>query len=125
MQYVTSRDGTRIAYLCSGQGPPLLLIHAMASDHQRWHDITPRLAEHLAVYAMDRRGRGESGDGPDYDILREAEDVAAVVEALDEPAAVLGHSYGGLCAWRTGPQPRESWPSRCRASSTPADTPTW
>jgi pimeloyl-ACP methyl ester carboxylesterase len=51
---------------------------------------------------MDRRGRGGSGDNPDYDLLREAEDVAAVVEAIfqqaGEPVVVLGHSYGAVCS---------------------------
>jgi pimeloyl-ACP methyl ester carboxylesterase len=47
---------------------------------------------------MDRRGRGGSGDGNAYDLQREAEDVAAVVDSLGEPVSVLGHSYGGLCA---------------------------
>jgi pimeloyl-ACP methyl ester carboxylesterase len=47
---------------------------------------------------MDRRGRGGSGDSRAYDLQREAEDVAAVVEAIGEPVNVLGHSYGGLCA---------------------------
>jgi hypothetical protein len=31
---------------------------------------------------MDRFGRGGSGDSSDYDVQREAEDVAAVVEAI-------------------------------------------
>lgn len=47
---------------------------------------------------MDRRGRGESGDTPDYTLIREAEDVAAVVEAIGEPVFVLGHSHGALCS---------------------------
>jgi pimeloyl-ACP methyl ester carboxylesterase len=29
--------------------------------------------------------------------MREAEDVAAVAEAIDEPVFVLGHSYGAVC----------------------------
>jgi pimeloyl-ACP methyl ester carboxylesterase len=50
---------------------------------------------------MDRRGRGASGDAPDYRVEAEGADVAAVVEAMAEatggPVDVLGHSYGGLC----------------------------
>jgi pimeloyl-ACP methyl ester carboxylesterase len=46
---------------------------------------------------MDRRGRGGSGDSPDYDIMREAEDVAAVVEAIGEPTFILAHSFGSVC----------------------------
>jgi pimeloyl-ACP methyl ester carboxylesterase len=54
--------------------------------------------QHFTVYVMDRRGRGSSGDSPDYDIMREVEDVAAVVEAIGESVFVLGHSYGAVCS---------------------------
>jgi len=47
---------------------------------------------------VERRGRGESGDGASYALAREAEDVTAVVEALGAPANLLGHSFGALCA---------------------------
>jgi pimeloyl-ACP methyl ester carboxylesterase len=50
------------------------------------------------VYALDRRGHGESGDGPTYAIEREFEDIAAVVDSIGEPADLLGHSFGALCA---------------------------
>jgi pimeloyl-ACP methyl ester carboxylesterase len=36
--------------------------------------------------------------GAVHDLQREAEDVAAVVNSIGEPANLLGHSYGGLCA---------------------------
>jgi len=82
----------------SGAGQPLLLIHGGTADHRRWSSITPKFDQHFTVYAMDRRGRGGSGDSPDYEMMREAEDVAAVVEAIGGPVSVLGHSYGGLCS---------------------------
>ena len=47
---------------------------------------------------MDRRGRGGSADSPDYDIMREAEDVAAVLKDIGTSTFVLGHSYGAVCA---------------------------
>jgi pimeloyl-ACP methyl ester carboxylesterase len=46
---------------------------------------------------MDRRGRGESGDRQVYSIEREYEDIAAVANAIDDPLAVLGHSFGAVC----------------------------
>jgi pimeloyl-ACP methyl ester carboxylesterase len=82
----------------SGAGEPLLLVHGTTADHRRWARISPQLEQHFTVYAMDRRGRGGSGDAPDYDLLREAEDVAAVVESINEPVFVLGHSYGAICS---------------------------
>lgn len=54
------------------------------------------------IHAIDRRGRGASGDGPVYAIEREYEDVAAVVDAVAArtggPVDVLGHSFGGAVA---------------------------
>ena len=76
----------------------MLLVHGTTADHSRWQMITPELAEHFTVYAMDRRGRGDSTDGPEYHLLREAEDVAAVVSAIGEQVLVLGHSYGAVCS---------------------------
>ena len=85
MEQTRSKDGTDIGFWRSGSGPPLLLVHGTTADHSRWSSISPRFEQHFTVYAMDRRGRGGSGDSPDYALAREAEDVAAVVEAVGEP----------------------------------------
>lgn len=98
METTTSRDGTRIAFWRSGTGPPLLLVHGATYDHTTaWRFVLPELERRFTVYAMDRRGRGGSGDAPAYDLAREAEDVAAVA-AIGESVNLLGHSYGALCA---------------------------
>ncbi|CAN5580846.1 alpha/beta hydrolase [soil metagenome] len=98
METVISKDGTPIAYERTGSGPPLVLVHGTTASHTRWAPILPALAAEFTVYAIDRRGRGESGDADCYAIEREFEDVAAVIDSLDEPASVLGHSYGAICA---------------------------
>jgi len=100
MESVTSKDGTEIAFKRTGSGPPLLLVHGSAGDHTRWElfDVRPTLAQHFTVYAMDRRGRGGSGDADQYKPEREFEDVAAVADSIDEPVILLGHSYGAFCA---------------------------
>ena len=93
---VTTEGGMRLAYKRSGKGPPLMLVHGTAADHSRWSPVLPALEEHFTVYAIDRRGRGRSGDGDDYAVEGEFEDVAAVVDSIGEPVNLLGHSYGGL-----------------------------
>jgi pimeloyl-ACP methyl ester carboxylesterase len=99
MLTATSRDGTRIAFWQSGGGPPLLLVHGAIADHATtWHYVLPPLDRRFSVHAMDRRGRGGSGDAARYALGREAEDVAAVVDSIGGPVDILGHSYGGLCA---------------------------
>jgi pimeloyl-ACP methyl ester carboxylesterase len=65
--------------------------------------LLPYLEPHATVHAMDRRGRGASGDGPEYALEREFENVAAVVDAVAEASGsavdVYGHSHGGVCAF--------------------------
>lgn len=98
MRTVTGADGTPIACWQSGRGPHLVLVHGTSANHTRWKSISPHFEEHFTVTAIDRRGRGESGDGPDYAIEREFEDVAAVVDTLQAPVLLFGHSYGAICA---------------------------
>lgn len=98
MESIPSADGTRIAYERTGDGSPLVLVHGTSADHSRWAPVLPALNAQFTVYALDRRGRGESGDAPEYDLEREFEDVAAVVDSIAAPVVLLGHSYGGLCS---------------------------
>jgi pimeloyl-ACP methyl ester carboxylesterase len=98
METVTSRDGTPVAYERGGEGPPLVLVHGTTADHLTWELVQPELRKHFTVYAIDRRGRGESGSGSAYDIEREFEDVVAVIDSIGVPADLLGHSYGAICA---------------------------
>jgi pimeloyl-ACP methyl ester carboxylesterase len=97
MHHVTSADGTSIAASKVGHGPPLVLVHGTTADHSRFGPILPELMRRFTVYAMDRRGRGESADAPTYAIEREFEDVAALVDSIGEPVFLLGHSYGAIC----------------------------
>jgi len=98
MEKVRSADGTLIAYERSGTGSVLVLVHGTATDSRRWATVRPQLEERFTVYALDRRGRGQSGDSSAYSIEREYEDIAAVVRSIPQPVNLLGHSFGALCA---------------------------
>ena len=95
IHFVLSADGTRIALETSGRGPNLLIVHGTGTIRATW---APLFAAHFTTVAMERRGRGDSGDSPQYDIERETEDVLAAIESLDTPVVLFGHSFGGLCA---------------------------
>lgn len=100
---VVSRDGTEIANWTSGDGPPLVLVHGSPADHTRWRPLVPYLERQVTVHAIDRRGRGASGDAPEYRLEREYEDVAAVADAIaatfGQRVDVYGHSHGGIVAF--------------------------
>jgi pimeloyl-ACP methyl ester carboxylesterase len=102
---VTSPDGTSIAAFRSGTAgaPPLVLVHGASADHTTFRVLAPRLVSTHELFAIDRRGRGASGDTLPYAIEREFEDVAAVADAVTALTGharidVFGHSYGGRCA---------------------------
>jgi pimeloyl-ACP methyl ester carboxylesterase len=94
LEHVGSNDGTTIVFRRSGAGTRLVLVHGTTGAHWSFSFLAPVLAERFTVYPVDRRGRGESSDADAHAIEREFEDVAAVVDSLDEPATLFGHSYG-------------------------------
>ena len=90
-------NGVDVAYDDSGEGPPLLLLHAGIADRTMWDDVTPMLAERFRVVAPDLRGYGKTPlpDGP----FVYAADVAGLLEGLGiERAHVVGVSLGGHVA---------------------------
>lgn len=102
---VESPDGVGIAVFEAGSAnspePPLVLVHGATADHTTFRALAPVLGRRRRVLAVDRRGRGASGDADDYSIELEFQDLAAVAEAYASgPGTVdiLGHSYGGRCA---------------------------
>ena len=98
METLRSPDGTALAYSREGRGPSLVLVHGTNNDHSIWASVLPALRARFTVYALDRRGRGRSGDGEAYSIEREYEDVATLVDAVPGPVLLVGHSFGALCA---------------------------
>jgi pimeloyl-ACP methyl ester carboxylesterase len=94
----TSADGVPIAYEVHGQGPTtLVFVHGWSCDRAYWrHQIRPFSTEHRVV-TLDLAGHGASGTGRKvWSIPNFANDVAAVVRALDLKNVVLiGHSLGG------------------------------
>jgi pimeloyl-ACP methyl ester carboxylesterase len=102
---VIAPDGVPIAVFRSGTGQPIILVHGATADHTTWRTSGPLLAARHTLHAIDRRGRGASGDGgpqEPYAIEREFDDLAAVVDAVaadgGSPVDVVGHSYGGRIA---------------------------
>jgi pimeloyl-ACP methyl ester carboxylesterase len=94
---VTSRDGTAIAASVGGDGAPVVLVHGTTGSDFSWALVRGHLETRHRVIAVQRRGRGRSGDGPRYSLAREAEDVATVVDSLARPVGLVGHSFGGSC----------------------------
>lgn len=91
--------GVTLSYDCYGSGPPLVLVHGAFSDHDtNWEFIRPKIEAHFTVYAVARRGRGQTDATTGHSVIDEAADVESLLRAIDEPAFLLGHSYGAHVA---------------------------
>ena len=99
---VTSADGTPIGIHCLGSGSPVVIVHGSISTAQSWLQVAAHLAVHHRLFVVDRRGRGLSGDAPEYTLGTEGADIAAVLARVTESTgtvpALVGHSYGAICA---------------------------
>jgi pimeloyl-ACP methyl ester carboxylesterase len=91
----TSRDGTSLAYGRTGAGPVVILVSGAMSTGATLAPFAAPLADRFTVVSYDRRGRGESGDTRPYDVAREVEDLAALIDAVGGEASLYGHSSGG------------------------------
>ncbi len=99
MHQITSPAGITLSYDRCGDGPPLVLVHGAFSDHDtNWAQVKDALASEFTVYAVARRGRGCTAATHDHTVEDEGRDVACLVQAIDEPVFLLGHSYGAHVA---------------------------
>jgi non-heme chloroperoxidase len=95
---ITTKDGTEIYYKDWGKGPVVTFSHGWPLSADAWDGQMLFLAQNgIRVVAHDRRGHGRSShvfSGNDMDSY--ADDLAAVIEALDlKDATLVGHSTGG------------------------------
>jgi len=98
MATITMKDGTQIYFKDWGKGQPVVFSHGWPLSADAWEDQMMFLTDRgYRCIAHDRRGHGRSSqpwEGNEMNTY--ADDLAALVEALDLRAAVhVGHSTGG------------------------------
>lgn len=93
---IAMRDGEELYASSWGTGRPVVFIHGWATHSDIWQYQTASLSDVARCVVYDKRSHGRSTDpgcGYDYDAL--ADDLAAVLDALDVHHALLvGHSMG-------------------------------
>jgi len=81
-------------------GPPIVLLHGITTAWQAWMPVIPSLAMRWQVFALDLRGHGKSGRVSGRYRLQDyvADAASFLLMQVKSPAAVIGHSLGGLVA---------------------------
>jgi pimeloyl-ACP methyl ester carboxylesterase len=97
---LTTFAGGRLFGSRTGHSPPhLLALHGWARTHRDFDALLTGGGKVIDAVALDLPGFGASPEPPEvWDSARYAEEVAPVLETLETPAVVLGHSFGGLVA---------------------------
>jgi non-heme chloroperoxidase len=95
---IITKDGTDIYYKDWGKGPVVTFSHGWPLSADAWDGQMLFLVQNgFRVVAHDRRGHGRSSQASSRnDMDGYADDLAAVIEALDlNDATLVGHSTGG------------------------------
>jgi pimeloyl-ACP methyl ester carboxylesterase len=97
-------NGTDIAYLDVGRGPPLVCVHGSLCDFRVWSPVLGPLSRRHRVIALSLRHffpEHWDGHGDTYSIAQHVSDVIGFIEQLDAgPVDLMGHSRGGHVSFR-------------------------
>ena len=92
-------NGEILSYRNSGEGDPVLLLHAVGASGQSWSDIEAELAKKYSVYVFDLRGHGASTLNGRMTLEDMAKDVEELVNLLNIGSChVIGTSIGAMVA---------------------------
>jgi pimeloyl-ACP methyl ester carboxylesterase len=84
-----------------GDGPPLVLLHGLATTRLIWRRVVPLLGEERRMLAVDVPGFGESppaGPGFDLDSVAARIDDGLLSAGVTDGYDLVGHSMGGALA---------------------------
>lgn len=112
---IVDRDGVKIYYEVTGEGPALLLTHGYSSSSHMWAPQREALGRHFKLITWDMRGHGRSdypSDAEAYSQAATVTDMAAILDAAGAPQAIVGGlSLGGYVSLAF----RLAFPERVRA----------
>jgi pimeloyl-ACP methyl ester carboxylesterase len=101
-------NGTDMAYLDAGEGPPLVCVHGSLCDFRIWHCVLGPLSKKHRVIALSLRHffpERWDGNGNTYSIAQHVSDVIGFIGRLNVgPVDLMGHSRGGHVAFRVAQQ---------------------
>lgn len=105
---IALRPGIDIAYDDVGTGLPVVFLHGFPHNRTLWAPQLGGLMSRARCVAPDLRGFGESQISGPYSMSRYADDVIAMLDALQiERAVIAGLSMGGYVAFEIWRRHRE------------------
>ncbi|MEM7360437.1 MAG: alpha/beta hydrolase [Pseudomonadota bacterium] len=87
------------------EAPNILCLHGISNSRDTWQETVIHLQDRYRVWTLDFRGHGHSDRADSYLVGDYASDAAAVLEIINRPTIVVGHSLGGIVAVFLAQQP--------------------
>lgn len=91
-----------ISGITAGEGEPVVLLHGVGLNADSWAAQIAALSKSWRVYALDLPGHGGSANLPrgqsDPQISVFSNRLAEVIESIEAPVHLMGHSLGALLA---------------------------
>jgi lipase len=81
-----------------GTGRPMLCLHGIEGQGVRYIGLAARL-DGVRVVAPDLRGHGRSAKTGPWTVSQQMDDLLPLLDLVERPGLLLGHSYGGFLAW--------------------------
>jgi len=93
-----------IGFFDEGRGEPVILLHSSLSSKRQWRKLQEFLGGRYRLLGLDLLGYGGTPlpaqiDG--FTFSREVDLVERLLERVDGPLHLVGHSYGGAVALKT------------------------
>ncbi|MFT5572563.1 MAG: pimeloyl-ACP methyl ester carboxylesterase [Cryomorphaceae bacterium] len=85
--------------------PNVVCLHGISNSRDTWQETVAHLNGRFRVWTLDFRGHGDSDRANRYLIQDYASDAAALLEMINKPTLVIGHSLGGMVAAFLAQQP--------------------
>lgn len=82
-------------------GPLVLALHSSGLSGLQWRRLSEKVSSEHRLLAPDFLGYGASPHSPngiDFTYQEDLQEVISLLDELDEPVILLGHSYGGFVA---------------------------
>ena len=99
-EFVPVRGG-RLAFDATGDGPPIVLMHAWICDRRMWDDLMPLFARRHRIVRYDKRGFGETEVSERVRYSNRADVIAVLDHVGVDRATLLGVSGGAVVALDT------------------------
>ena len=98
MPKTITANGAEFSYVEKGTGGPVIFVHGSLGDYRVWMRQVMTFSEKYQAISYSRRYHYPNpwtGTGTDYTVSLHADDLIALIEALDVgPVNVVGNSFG-------------------------------